>query len=74
MTSQQEADILLAEHQAARFRLTVVRSEALRNFHTALRQAQVPAVEACELTGEHAKYLDNYERELDVLRQCIGRK
>jgi hypothetical protein len=64
----------MSDKEAA-FKLTVVRSEALRNFHVALRQSGVPAVEACELVGEHAKYLDAaYEADLSVIRECMERK
>lgn len=70
MTSQQAADEMLAEHQAARFRLTVIRSDALRNFYRAQRAAGMNAVEANEMTAEHAKFLDvleavNVEMELE---------
>jgi hypothetical protein len=63
----------MSDKEAA-FKLTVVRSAALRNFHVALRQSGVPAVEACELVGEHAKYLDANGADLETIRQCIGRK
>jgi hypothetical protein len=61
MTSQQIADELLAEHQAARFRLAVTRSEALYHFYVAERNAGVDALTANERTHEHAKRLDTME-------------
>ncbi len=73
MTSQQEADELLAEHQAAKFRLAVTRSDALYNFRTALIRQGVSSVEACELTGEHAKYLDANAADLSVIKSCMER-
>jgi hypothetical protein len=61
MTSQQAADIMLAEHQAARFRLTVTRSEALYNFYQAERRAGADALTANQRMHEHAKFLDVLE-------------
>lgn len=53
----------------ARFKLTIIRSEQLKNFHAGCRNQGFDALEACELTHEHAKYLDaTYERDLEVLR------
>lgn len=58
----------------ALLKLAITRSEALYNFRTALRQQGVPALEACELMAEHAKYLDANGADLETIRQCIGRK
>lgn len=78
MTSQQEGDLLLAEHwanrAAARLRLAVTRSEQLKDFHEGLVEQGFDALTANELTHSHAKYIDgDYERDFAVLRQCIGR-
>lgn len=59
MTSQQKADLMLAEWREAKLRLAVTRSEALRNFYRAQREAGMGSIEANELTAEHAKWLDN---------------
>lgn len=61
MTSQQIADELLAEHQAARFRLAVTRSEQLYNYWLAERRSGVDSLTAHERMAEHAKYLDRME-------------
>lgn len=61
MTSQQFADELLQEHQAARLRLAVTRSEALYRFYCAERRAGTDALTANSRMHEHAKYLDNME-------------
>lgn len=61
MTSQQWADELLADHQAARFRLAVTRSEALHNFYVAERRSGVDALTANQRMHAHARHLDNME-------------
>lgn len=67
LTSQQEADILLAEHQAKR-------NAALNAFYEAERNGGVPCLLANERLHFHAKRLDAaYERDLETIRQCIGR-
>jgi len=53
MTSQQIADELLAEHQAARRR-----AEALLEFYQGERRAGVDPLTANERMHEHAKHLD----------------
>ena len=59
----------------AHLKIAIVRSEQLRNFHAGCRNQGLDALEACELTAEHAKHLDaEYETDLNVVRQCIGRK
>ena len=77
MTSQQIADLLLAEHQArreARLKLSVIRSEQLHAYYTAERRKGVDALTANERMHEHAKYLDReYDRDLEIIRECIGR-
>jgi hypothetical protein len=77
VTSQQIADLLLAEHQAkreARLRLSVIRSEQLHAYYTAERNKGVDALTANERMHEHAKYLNaQYERDLEVIREVIGR-
>jgi hypothetical protein len=57
-TPQQEADELLAEHQAARMKLAVTRSEQLYNFYAAERRAGADALTANERMQEFAKRLD----------------
>ncbi len=68
MTSQQEADEMLAEHQAKR-------RAALNAFYEAERNGGVSCLIANERLHFHAKRLDAaYERDLETIRQCIGRK
>lgn len=77
MTSQQQADILLAEHQEARqarLRLSVIRSEQLWNFYRGEISQGTDALTANERMHSHAKYIDGgYEQDLEVLRQVMGR-
>lgn len=74
MTGQQEADILMAEHQAARMRLAIIRSEQLKAYYDAERNKGVDALIANERMHEHSKYLDGeYERDLEIIRETIGR-
>jgi hypothetical protein len=76
MTSQQSADIMLAEYREAKFRLAVARSDALFEFYSAERRAGADALTANGLMHEHAKYLDgsDYARDLDVVRRCMESK
>ncbi len=78
MTSQQFANQLLADHQqerAARMRLAGLREHQLAEYYAAERRKGVAPVVACERMGEHAKFLDReYERDLQVIRECIGRE
>lgn len=70
MTPQEKADHLLAEHQANR-----KREQALRNYYDAERNDGTCPLVACERMGEFAKRLDaEFERDLEVIRQCIGAK
>jgi hypothetical protein len=77
MTSQQRADILLRQHQANRasaLGLSIVRSEMLKAFYDGEVAQGASALEANERMHAHAAYLDgDYERDLDVLRQCMER-
>jgi hypothetical protein len=54
------------------------RETALLNFYGAERRAGATPLEANERMHFYAKRLDGlnseYERDLEVLRQCIGRK
>lgn len=69
MTSQQAADLLLAEYQAKR------EEKALNAFYEAERNAGAHPLLANERLHFHAKYLDEaYERDLEIIKQCIGRK
>jgi hypothetical protein len=69
MSPQQRADILLAEHQAAR------RERALADYYAAERNAGAEPLIANERLHFHAKRLDaEYENDLAILRQCMGRK
>lgn len=61
MTSQEIANEILAEHQAARMRLAVTRSEALYNYWLEERRSGVDSLTAHERMVEHAKYLDRTE-------------
>lgn len=76
MTSQQQADVLLAEYREAKFRLAVARSDALFEFYSAERRAGADALTANGLMHEHAKYLDgsDYEMDLAVIRECMESK
>lgn len=77
MTSQDRANILLREHQAVRsadFRLAIVRSEMLKAYYDGEIAQGADPLTANERMHSHAKYIDgDYERDLEVLRQCIGR-
>ena len=78
MTSQQRADILLRQHQTSRasaLGLSIVRSEMLKAFYDGEIAQGASALEANERMHSHAAYLDeDYERDLSVLRQVLGRK
>lgn len=54
------------------------REEALNNFYTAERNAGTDPLLANERLHEFARRLDaldsDYERDLDIIRQCIERK
>lgn len=68
MTSQQEADILLAEHQAKR-------QAAINAFYEAERNGGVPCLLANERMHFFAARLDAaYECDLEIIKQCIGRR
>ncbi len=62
----------------AQFKLAVVRSTALMNFYSAERRAGACPLVANERMGEFAARLDqtqlDYVRDLETIRQCIGRK
>jgi hypothetical protein len=77
MTSQQRADILLRQHQANRasaLGLSIVRSEMLKAFYDGEIAQGADALTANQRMHAHAAYLDgDYERDLDVLRQCMER-
>lgn len=67
LTSQQEADLLLAEYQAAR-------RDRLNNFYEAERNAGAPPLIANERLHFHAKRMDAaFERDLDVIRAAMER-
>ncbi len=69
MTSQQLADELLAVYQADR------RKRELFAFYEAERNAGETPLVANERMHLHATRLDAAsERDLEVIRQCIGRK
>lgn len=69
MTSQQLADELLAVYQADR------RNRELIAFYEAERNAGASTLLANERMHFHAKRLDaEYERDLEIIKQCIGRK
>lgn len=54
---------------------TASREEALANYYSAERRAGATPVVACERMNEFAKRLDaEFERDLSIIRQCIGRK
>jgi hypothetical protein len=78
MTSQERANILLRQHQANRasaLGLSIVRSEMLKAFYDGEVAQGASALEANERMHAHAAYLDGeYERDLSVLRQLMGRK
>jgi len=78
MTSQERANILLRQHQANRasvLGLAIVRSEMLKAFYDGEIAQGADALTANERMHAHARYLDgDYERDLDVLRQVMGRK
>jgi hypothetical protein len=67
MTSQQFADLLLQEHQEAR------RERRLAEYYAAERNAGVPALIANERMHFHAKYMDEYERDLEVIKRVMER-
>jgi hypothetical protein len=77
MTSQERANILLRQHQASRasaLGLSIVRSEMLKAFYDGEIAQGASALEANERMHSHAAYLDgDYERDLDILRQCMER-
>jgi hypothetical protein len=67
LTSQQEADILLAEHQAKR-------RDALNAFYDGERNSGVSPLIANERLHFHAKRMDAaFERDLETIRQCMER-
>jgi hypothetical protein len=78
MTNQQRADILLRQHQANRasaLGLSIVRSEMLKAFYDGEVAQGASALEANERMHSHAAYLDDdYQRDLNVLREVMGRK
>jgi hypothetical protein len=78
MTSQERANILLRQHQANRasaLGLSIVRSEMLKAFYDGEVAQGASALEANERMHSHAAYLDgDYERDLSVLRDLMGRK
>ena len=78
MTSQQRADILLRQHQANRaaaLGLSIVRSEMLKAFYEGEIAQGTDAATASERMRGHAAYLDSeYEQDLSVLRELMGRK
>lgn len=78
MTSQQRADIMLRQHQASRasaLGLSIVRSEMLKAFYDGEVAQGASALEANERMHAHAAYLDDdYQRDLNVLREVMGRK
>jgi hypothetical protein len=78
VTSQERANILLRQHQANRasaLGLSIVRSEMLKAFYDGEIAQGASALEANERMHAHAAYLDGeYERDLSVLRQLMGRK
>jgi hypothetical protein len=68
MTSQQAADILLAEYQAKR------REKALTAFYEAERSEGASPLLANERLHFHAKRMDAaFERDLETIRQCMER-
>jgi hypothetical protein len=78
VTNQQRADILLRQHQANRasaLGLSIVRSEMLKAYYDGEIAQGADALTANERMHAHAAYLDeDYERDLSVLRQVLGRK
>jgi len=78
MTSQQKADLLLAEHQrnrAANLGLAIVRSEMLKAYYDGEIAQGADALTANSRMHSHARYLDGeYEWDLEVLRQCMERR
>ena len=78
MTSQERANILLRQHQASRasaLGLSIVRSEMLKAFYEGEIAQGTDAATASERMRSHAAYLDDdYQRDLNVLREVIGRK
>lgn len=78
MTSQERANILLRQHQSNRasaLGLSIVRSEILRAFYDGEIAQGASALEANERMHAHAAYLDDdYQRDLNVLREVMGRK
>ncbi len=68
LTSQQEADVLLAEYQARR-------RGALDAFYEAERDGGATPMIANERLHFHAKRMDAaFERDLRTIRQCMERK
>lgn len=66
MTSQERADLLLAEHQ---------RQRRLADFYAAERNAGASPLIANERLHFHTKRLDReFERDLAIIRQCMERK
>ena len=68
MTSQQLADELLAVYQADR------RNRELIAFYEAERNAGASTLLANERMHFHAKRLDEERADLEIIKQCIGRK
>jgi hypothetical protein len=57
----------LQEHQAAR------RERRLADYYAAERNAGASPLLANERTHFHAKHMDEYERDLSIIRQCVER-
>lgn len=59
----------------AALKLAIVRSDALMNYYSAERRAGSCPLVANERMHEFAKRLDDtFERDLEIIRQCIGRR
>jgi hypothetical protein len=54
--------------------ITLSREEALHRFWRAERDAGADNLTATERMGAFARHLDAYERDLEVIRQVLGRK
>jgi hypothetical protein len=78
VTNQQRADILLRQHQSSRasaLGLSIVRSEMLKAFYDGEIAQGADALTSNERMHAHAAYLDDdYQRDLNVLREVMGRK
>lgn len=77
MTAQEQATIMLLDHQserAARMRLAGLRENQLAEYYASERRRGVDPVVACERMSAHAQYLDrNYENDLEIIRECLRR-